>query len=85
MKSLFTIDTLRLAKEYSDASKWTHRQILEKFVVISFNHNGFLPNTFDIPIRVKSGDIVRDVLEDLGYLHVRDILCFNQTTHVRIS
>lgn len=84
MKNLFSIDTLRLSKKYTDAKKYSHRQILEQFVLVAFHNNGFLPHQFDISLKLESADTVKDVLTDLGYHHVRDIRCFSQTTYICI-
>ena len=83
--NFFNINTLRLIKEYSDSHKYSHRQVLEKLVLVAFHNNGFLPNQFDIELNMTNADHIRDVLTDLGYPHVRDIRCFSQTVYVSIT
>lgn len=85
MKNLFNIETLRLTKEYSSKGMYHHRNVLEKFVVVAFRNNGFLPNTFDIDVTLPDSNIVNEVLTDLGYLHIRCIRCCSRTIYITIG
>lgn len=83
--NFFNMNTLRLKKKYSDSHQYSHRKVLEQFVLVAFDNNGFLPNEFDIHLNMANSDTVKDVLNDLGYPHVRDIRCFSRITHIRIT
>ena len=74
MKNFTNTKISELEKCYIDSNRNYHSFVLKQLKSIASSNNCILPNQFTIEIFFSDLDIIKEVLKDLGYPHIRNMI-----------
>ena len=84
IKNFTNTEIQNLEEKYLNTCRYYCLSVLKHLGTVVSSNDGHLPNHFKIEIYLPDLDFIKEVLKDLGYPHVRNIICFGKTIYITI-